>query len=341
MNCAQEPNIMERYIDTFRGKNVLITGGVGFIGSTIAIRLAGIAKSITLVDSLIESYGGNLFNIEPVKDKVKVNIADVRDEASMNALVKRQDYIFNMAGTLSHIDSMTNPYQDLEINCRSQLTILEACRNHNRDVKIVYAGTRGEYGKTRSLPVDESHPLMPTDVNGINKIAGELYHMVYNNVYDGIRCTSLRLTNTFGPRHQMKHSKQGYLNWFIRLAMEDKPITIYDQGTPKRDFSYVDDAVEAIVIACASEESNGQVYNIGSGRGVSILESAQAVIDAVGSGRIDHVTYPADKKVIEVGDYIADASKFMSQFDWSPQVSFEEGLAKTVDYYKTHKQQYW
>ncbi|MDX9701688.1 MAG: NAD-dependent epimerase/dehydratase family protein [Candidatus Auribacterota bacterium] len=332
---------MERYIETFKDKHILITGGVGFIGSTIAIRLAGIAASITLVDSLIEDYGGNLFNIEPVKDKVNVNIADVRDEASMNALVKGKDYIFNMAGTLSHIDSMTNPYQDLEINCRSQLTILEACRKHNRSVKIVYAGTRGEYGKTCKVPVDETHPLLPTDVNGINKIAGELYHLVYNNVYEGISCTSLRLTNTFGPRHQMRHSKQGYLNWFIRLAMEDKPITIYDQGTPKRDFSYIDDTVESIIIACASEDTNGRFYNIGSGRGVSILESAQAVINAVGSGRIEHVTYPPDKKVIEVGDYIADASKFSNQFGWSPKVTFEEGLAKTVEYYRQYRENYW
>lgn len=329
-----------QYLDVFKGKKILITGGLGFIGSTIAIKLVDYAKQIVLLDSLIPDYGGNIFNINEIKDRVKVNIADVRDESSMNNLVQGQDYIFNMAGTLSHIDSMTDPYTDLEINCKSQLTILEACRKNNKDVKIVLAATRGEYGKIQYFPVDENHPLQPTDVNGINKVAGEFYHILYNNVY-GIRATALRLTNTFGPRHQMKHSKQGYLNWFLRLAMEDKPITIYDEGQPQRDFNYVDDTVNALIIACASDEANGEVYNIGSGCGVSILESAEAVISATGSGKIKHVSYPADKKPIEVGDYIADYSKFKNQFGWEPEISFEEGLEKTFNFYKKNQKHYW
>jgi len=331
---------LDKFLQAYQGKKIIITGGLGFIGSSIAIKLAGIAREITLVDSLIPEYGGNVFNIEPVKDKVKINIADVRDEASMNALVKDKDFMFNMAGTLSHIDSMTNPYLDLEINCRSQLTILEACRKNNLDIKIVYAGTRGEYGKIKYSPVDELHPLIPTDVNGINKIAGEFYHILYNDVY-GIRATSLRLTNTFGPRHQMKHSKQGYLNWFLRLAMDDQEITIYDEGKPKRDFTYIDDVVSAFIIACASDEANGHVYNIGSGRGVSIFESAQAVINAAKSGRIKHVVYPADKKAIEIGDYTADYSKFKNQFGWDTEISFEEGLNRSYEYYREYKQNYW
>ena len=330
----------QNYLDVYKNKNILITGGLGFIGSTIARRLVGIAKEITLVDSLIPQYGGNLFNIDGIQDKVNVNIADVRDEASMNALVKDKHFLFNMAGTLSHIDSMTDPYTDLEINCRSQLTILEACRKNNRDIKIVLAGTRGEYGRIQTSPVDESHPLHPTDVNGINKIAGGLYHLVYNNAY-GIRSASIRLTNTYGPRHQMRHSKQGYLNWFLRLAMEDKDITIYDNGTPKRDFIYVDDAVEAFLMVCASDKTNGEFYNLGSGEGVSILESAEAVIKAAGSGSIKHVEYPKDKKAIEIGDFIADYSKIEKLLGWHPTVSFEKGLNISYEFYKKNQVHYW
>ncbi|MCD6460607.1 GDP-mannose 4,6-dehydratase [bacterium] len=328
------------YLDVYKNKNILITGGLGFIGSTIANRLAGTAKEITLVDSLIPQYGGNLFNIDAIQDKVNVNIADVRDEASMNVLVKNKHYLFNMAGTLSHIDSMTDPYTDLEINCRSQLTILEACRKNNRDIKIVLAGTRGEYGRIEKTPVDESHPLLPTDVNGINKIAGGLYHLVYNNAY-GIRSASIRLTNTYGPRHQMRHSKQGYLNWFLRLAMENKEITIYDNGTAKRDFIYVDDAVEAFLRVCASDDTNGQYYNLGSGRAVSILESAEAVIEVAGSGKIKHVEYPKDKKAIEIGDFIADYSKIKNTVGWEPETSFKDGLKKTYEFYKKYKEYYF
>lgn len=331
---------IDKYLKEFENKKIIITGGLGFIGSSLAIKLAGIASEITLVDSLIPEYGGNLFNVEPVKDKVKINIADVRDEASMNALVKDKDFMFNMAGTLSHIDSMTNPYLDLEINCRSQLTILEACRKNNRDIKIVFAGTRGEYGKIRYSPVDEAHPLVPTDVNGINKIAGEFYHILYNNVY-GIRATSLRLTNTYGPRHQMKHSKQGYLNWFLRIAMDDGEITIYDEGKPKRDFAFIDDVVCAFIIACASDQANGEVYNIGSGKGISILESAQAIINIAKSGKIRHVVYPPEKKPIEIGDFTADYTKFKNQFGWEPEISFEQGLEISYEYYRNYKRNYW
>ncbi|GAG14274.1 unnamed protein product, partial [marine sediment metagenome] len=251
--------------------------------------------NILLVDSLIPEYGGNLFNINGIKDKVRVNIADIRDESGMRYLVRGQDIIFNLAGTLSHIDSMTDPYTDLEINCRSQLTILEACRKHNPEVKILFSGTRGQYGKAEYLPVDEKHPLKPTDVNGINNMAGEWYHILYNNVY-GIRATSLRLTNTYGPRHQMKHPKQGFLNWFIRLAMENKEVPIYGDGSQKRDFNYVDDIAEALLLAAAIDETNGQVYNIGSGGPISVLDCVRKIIKIAKKGSYKIVKYPKEQK---------------------------------------------
>lgn len=325
---------------TFSNSSVLITGGLGFIGSTVAYALVNLGARVTIMDSLIPDYGGNLFNVDEIKDKVVINITDVRDKNSIRHLVQGQDYLFNLAGTLSHIDSMQDPYTDLEINCTSQLSILEACRHNNLKIKIIFSGTRGQYGRAKYLPVDEKHPMEPIDVNGINNIAGESYHLLYNNVY-GIRACSLRMTNTFGPRHQMRHSKQGYLNWFIRLAMEDKPITIYGDGSQLRDFNYIDDVVEALLAAAAKEETSGQVYNLGSGNSISVLESAHAVVKAVGKGSIKQVEYPPDKKKIEADDYYADYGKIHTALGWKPCVSFEEGLRRTVEYYRQYRRHYW
>ncbi len=324
----------------FNKKRVLITGGLGFIGSTLAHRLVQFGAEVLLVDSLLPDYGGNLFNVEDIKDKVRVNIADVRDASGMHYLVKGQDFMFNLAGTLSHIDSMVDPYTDLEINCRSQLTILEACRKNNPDLKIVFSGTRGQYGKAQYLPVDEKHPMCPTDVNGINNMAGEWYHILYNNVY-GIRATSLRLTNTFGPRHQMKHAKQGFLNWFVRMAIEGKEVPIYGNGAQKRDFNYVDDVVDALILAAATDKTNGEVYNIGSGVPISVLDTLKAIIKIAGKGSYKLIAFPEDKKKIEVGDYYADHSKFSNTTGWEPKTSFEEGLEKTIKYYEKNKKNYW
>jgi Nucleoside-diphosphate-sugar epimerases len=257
--------------DSYRGKKVMITGGLGFIGSNLARRLVEWGAEVLIVDSLIPDYGGNLFNVEGIKDKVRVNIADVRDSNSMDYLVRGHDYIFNLAGQVSHTDSMRDPYTDLEINCRSQLSLLEACRHNNPTVKIIYASTRQIYGAPDYLPVDEKHLLHPTDVNGINKMAGEWYHILYNNVY-GIRATSLRLTNTYGPRQLVKHNRQGFIGWFIRLAVDGQEISVYGDGKQLRDLNYVDDVVEAFLLAGASDKPNGQVFNLGGLQPVSLLE---------------------------------------------------------------------
>lgn len=328
---------MERF---YSKKNILITGGLGFIGSNLAIKLVEYGANLLLVDSLIPEYGGNLFNINDIKDRVKVKIADVRDEGSMLDIVKGQDIIFNLAGTLSHIDSMIDPYTDLEINCRSQLTILEACRKNNPDVKILFSGTRGQYGKAEYLPVDEKHPLKPTDVNGINNMAGEWYHILYNNVY-GMKATSLRLTNVYGPRHQMKHSKQGFLNWFIRMTMEGKEIPIYGKGEQKRDFNYVDDAVTAFLLAGMEEKTNGQAYNLGSGSPITVLDVLKTIINIVGRGSFKHIPFPEDKKKIEIWDYYADYSKFQGVTGWKPETKFVDGIKKTVKFYEKYGKHYW
>ena len=324
----------------FEGKNVLITGGLGFIGSNLAHTLAGRCGELTLVDSLIPRYGGNLFNISGIEDKVHVNIADVRDASSMHHLVRGQDVIFNLAGQVSHIDSMTDPFTDLEINCRSQLSILEACKKNNRDVKIVFAGTRGQYGKVEKLPVDEDHPMRPTDVNGINKIAGEWYHILYNNVYD-VRACSLRLTNTYGPRHHMRTSRQGVLSWFIRLAVGGGDIELFGGGEQQRDFNYVGDVVEALMLAAASDDANGEVFNVGSGKPVSLKEAAELACEVAGAGSVRAVPFPPDKKKIEIGNYYADISKIKRILGWEPRTSLRDGLRRTIEFYRRYRQHYW
>lgn len=328
------------YRENFKGKDALITGGLGFIGSNLAAELVNLGSKVTLVDSMIPEYGGNFFNIKEIEDKVKVNIADIRDEYSMRYIVKGRDYIFNLAGTLSHIDSMDDPYTDLDINCRSQLSILEACRRNNKDAKIVFAGTRGQYGRATYLPVDEKHPLQPVDVNGINNTAGEWYHILYNNVY-GLRASSLRLTNTYGPRHQMKHSRQGFLNWFLRLALEKQEIKIYGEGKQKRDFNYVMDVVKAFLFVAASDKANGEVYNLGSGHPVSVADIAKLVVEMAGSGSYSHVDFPSDKFRIEVGDYYADFGKIKDTFGWEPETTLEDGIKETIDFYLRFQKYYW
>lgn len=327
---------MENY---FKNKKILITGGLGFIGSTLAHRLAKIEADIYLIDSLIPEYGGNNFNINGIENKVKVNITDVRDKHSMDYLVKGKDIIFNLAGTLSHIDSMNDPFTDLEINCRSQLSILESCRKNNRDVKIIFAGTRGQYGKADYLPVDEKHLMHPTDVNGINNIAGESYHILYNNIY-GIRAVSLRLTNTYGPRHQMRHHKQGIINWFIRQLIEEQTVTLYGDGKQIRDINYVDDVVEALLLVACNEKANGEVFNLG-GIPKNLIDLVETMIDVYGKGNYELIPFKDDLKKIEIGDYIANYEKIKNTVGWQPKISLEEGLRSSFDYYEKYRNHYW
>src|SRR5438552_1660573 len=257
----------------FRDANVLITGGMGFIGSNLARRLIGAGACVTLVDSLIPAYGGNLFNVHDITGKVTVNISDVRDPYAMAYLVQGKDYLFNLAGQTSHVDSMSDPETDLAINATAQLSILEACRKHNRKVKIVFASTRQLYGKPEYLPVDEKHPVRPVDVNGINKLAGEWYHLLYNNVY-GIGTVALRLTNTYGPGMRVKDARQTFLGVWLRSLIDGAPIKVFGNGVQQRDFNFIDDVVDALMLAASHPEAFGQVYNLGSREVISLKQLA-------------------------------------------------------------------
>ncbi len=322
----------------FQGKRVLVTGGLGFIGSNLSMRLVELGADVLLVDSLVPEYGGNLFNVAGVENKVRINISDVRDEHSMRYLVQGQDYLFNLAGQTSHMDSMQDPYTDLEINAKAQLFILESCRKYNPGIKIVFASTRQIYGKPDYLPIDEMHLLRPVDVNGINKMAGEWYHILYNNVY-GIRACALRLTNTYGPRMRVKDARQTFLGIWIRLLVENKPFEVWG-GHQVRDFTYVDDAVQALLMAAAKDEVNGQVFNLGGDRVISLKDLADLLIEVNGSGEYSVQAFPPNRKGIDIGDYYADFSRIRSVLDWKPEVPLREGLARTLAFYRTYLEHY-
>ncbi len=327
------------YRPFYKHRKVMITGGLGFIGSNLARQLVDLGARVLLVDSMIPDYGGNFFNIRGIEDRVRVNVADIRQESTMDYLVRDRAVIFNLAGQVSHIDSMRDPYTDLEINCRSQLSILEACRRHNPDVRIVFAGTRQVYGKPDFLPVTEQHLVRPTDVNGINKAAGENYHLVYSHVF-GLRACSLRLTNVYGPRQLVRHNRQGFIGWFIRTAVENGEIEIYGDGSQLRDFVYVDDAAEAFLLAGASDACPGRVFNVGGTAPVSHRELVALLLEVAGGGRVKFVDWPPEKRVIDIGSFYADSSRFRATVGWEPRVPLREGLEKTAAFYREHLEHY-
>jgi UDP-glucose 4-epimerase len=254
--------------------------------------------------------------------------------------VRGRDYLFNLAGQTSHLDSMRDPYKDLDINCRAQLSILEACRKNNPTVKVVYASTRQMYGKPDYLPVDEKHVLHPTDVNGINKMAGEWYHILYNNVY-GVRAVSLRLTNTYGPRMRVKDARQTFLGIWIKQLLDEQPIEIWGDGLQVRDFNYVDDVVAAMLLAAVSDRANGQIYNLGSDEIINLRDLGQKLVALNGGGECKIIPFPPDRKVIDIGDYYSDYSSIRGVLDWTPRVNLDEGLARTLGYYRKHREFYW
>ncbi len=332
---AAEPDFQAFY----QGRPVLVTGGLGFIGSTLARRLADLGARVLVVDSLIPDYGGNLFNLEGYEDRVRINIADMRGHG-MEYLVRGQDLIFNLAGQVSHVDSMRDPFTDLEINCRAQLYILEACRKGNREARVVYASTRQVYGPPDYLPLDEAHPTHPVDVNGINKLAGEHYHILYSNVY-GISACVLRLTNTYGPRMLVKHPRQTALGWFVRQALDDEEIQIWGDGQQLRDYTYVDDVVDALLRAGASSQVAGRTINLGGLRPISHLELIATLIEVARSGRYRLVPFPPDRLSIDIGSVYSSHELASELLGWRPTTDLTAGLERTVNFYRRYREHYW
>mgnify|MGYP005835382363 CR=1 FL=1 len=325
---------------SFRGKEILITGGLGFIGSNLSIKLVELGAHVTIVDNMLPRQGSNLFNIREIENKVTINISDVRNQLSMNHLVKGKDYIFHLAGQVNHVDSMRNPLQDLDINCVGTLVLLEALREHNRNGLVIFAGTRGEYGSSVKLPVDENHPTNPKGIYAVTNLTAEKMILVYDDIF-GIKGACLRITNTYGPRHQMMHDEYGVFNWFIRKALDNEEIPVFGDGRILRDFLYVDDLVSCMVKTAATDEAYGKVFNVGTGIPVSFIDLAREIVRIAGAGKVAYKDFTQERKEVEPGDYYADISRLKKVVKWTPKVSLSEGIKKTIDFYRKHKKEYW
>lgn len=326
--------------DALRGKRALITGGMGFIGSSLAIALTYLGADVTIADAMIAGYGGNLFNIDLVKDFVRVNFCDIRDPNAMNYLVQGQDYVFHLAGQVDHILSLTDPFPDIEINITGTAVVMEAIKRHNPGARVVYTGTRGQYGPAAALPVSESAPTYPKGIYEISNLTAEKIIQVYHDAH-GIPAVLLRLTNIYGPRAQMQHARYGVVNWFVRLAVDDETIKVFGDGQIKRDFLYVDDCVDAILMCALSDAAYGEVLNVGLDVPTNFVELAETLIAVAGSGRWEFAPFTPERAAQEPGDFYSDISKIRRLVGWQPATALADGLAQTVVYYRQHKAHYW
>lgn len=329
-----------KYRETFQDKNVLITGGLGFLGSNLGIRLLDLGAKITLLDTMMDEHGGNTFNIEPIRDRVNINFSDVRDEASLKYLLKGQNYIFHLAGQNDHVLSRTNPFPDIDINIKGSLTLLENCRRYNPEARLVYSGTRGEYGPATRLPVSEDQPLNPKGVYELSSMAAQQLFRIYHDTH-GVRSITLRLTNIYGERAQMRHNRFGVANWFVRQAIDNETIRVFGDGTILRDFLYVQDAVAAMIAAAATEAAYGQVLNVGNDQAGNFRELAETIIEIAGTGSWKFAPFTPERAAQEPGDFISDISRIRRIVGWAPLTSLREGLSRTIEYYRQHKQYYW
>lgn len=331
---------MRSYEKDFKSKKVLITGGLGFIGSNLAIRLVEAGAKVTILDAMIQGHGGNVFNIDPVKDDVLLNFSDIRDENSMNYIVRDKEYIFHLAGQNDHVLSLTNPFPDIDINIKGSAVLLEACKKFNRDVHVIYTGTRGEYGSAVTLPVKEDAPLNPKGIYELSSLTAQKLFKLYHDNH-GIKSVTLRLTNIFGERAQMQHSRFGVVNWFIRLAVDNQTIKVFGDGSILRDFLYVQDTVEAILKSALCDDAYGEVFNIGVDKPVSFLDLAKTIIRIAGSGKWEFAPFTPERAAQEPGNFYSDITKTKTIIGWEPDTALKDGLARTINYYRAFKEHYW
>jgi UDP-glucose 4-epimerase len=324
---------------SFAGSRALVTGGAGFIGSNLVLALVDRGADVTVADAMIPGYGGNLFNLDSVRSKIAFHEADIREPRAMNALVTGQDFVFHLAGQVDHILSLTDPFPDIDINVKGTAVLMEALKHNNRKARVVYTGTRGQYGPAVSLPVSETAPTHPKGLYEISNLTAEKIIEVYDEVH-GIASVLLRLTNIYGPRAQMKHSRYGVVNWFVRVALDGKPLQVFGDGTIKRDFLYVDDCVEAILLAAASDAARGEILNVGDDRATTFRGLAEELASLTGATWA-FAPFSAERKAQEPGDFVSDVSKIRRLLGWSPRTPLADGLARTLDYYRRHRDRYW
>jgi nucleoside-diphosphate-sugar epimerase len=329
-------------VDTkfWKEKRVVVFGGAGMIGSTVVNLLVRNGAMVTVVDAMLPLYGGNLFNLEEVKDKIVFVQGDIRDEELVRRSVRDKEIVFNFAAQVSYVRSNREPFLDLDINCKGTLNILESCKKDNPYAKILFASSRFVYGTIEYNPVDEKHPFNCLSIYGIHKLASEKYHIFYHSAY-GLDTVCLRISNPYGPRQQMKHNEWGIVNWFVRLAMEKKPLTVYGSGSQSRDYIYVEDIAKAFISAAESPKTKGSIYNVGIGKGRSFIDMAKIIAKNIEGTLIDQVEWPKDRYFVETGDYIANIKRIVEDTNWQPEIDLEEGIRRTVDYYQKYKEYYW
>jgi UDP-glucose 4-epimerase len=327
-------------LGAFRGRQVLITGGLGFLGSNLAIALVGLGAQVTLLDAMLDDHGGNLFNVDPIRDRVMVNFSDIRDESSLKYLVAGKDYVFHLAGQNDHVLSLRDPFPDIDINIKGAAMLLETCRRVNRSARLVYGGTRGEYGRAVMLPVAEDHPIRPRGIYELSSLTAQQLFQIYHDNH-GVASVTLRLTNVYGERAQMKHSRFGVANWFVRRALDDETIQVFGDGSLLRDFLHVQDAVDAMIRCAATEEAYGQVFNVGNSRASSFRELAETVVRVAGTGRWEFAPFSPERAAQEPGDFCSDVRKIKRVVGWEPTTSLDEGVERTVRYYRLHRPRYW
>jgi UDP-glucose 4-epimerase len=322
-----------------KGSRALVTGGLGFLGSNLAIKLLELDVDVTILDSLVPEHGARWQNLSGFRDRLNVNVSDMRDRNSLNALVQAQDFIFHLAGQVSHGDSMRDPHGDLGVNCISTMNLVEACRHHNAEARLIYTSTRQVYGRPNQLPVKEDHPTVPVDVNGINKLAAEFYHLLYHTTY-GIRSSVLRLTNSYGPRQQIRNDRQGFIGIMIRQALRGEKIRVFGTGRQLRDFNYVDDVSQALILAAEHEACYGRIWNLGAPHNYSLLDFVR-LLGEICSIEYEIVPFPKERGAVDIGDYYGDYSRFTAATGWEAKVDLQEGLQRTIDWYRDQGEDYW
>lgn len=326
--------------ERYAGRTALITGGCGFIGSNLAVALVGLGAHVTVADAMIPDYGGNLFNLDPVKKKVFVNYCDIRDPNAMNWLVRDKDFVFHLAGQVCHLTSLQDPFPDIDMNIKGTAVVMEAVRRRNPRARVIYTGTRGQYGPSVKLPVGEDAPTNPKGIYEISNLTAEKIIQVYNDTH-GVRSVMLRITNTYGPRAQMRHSRFGVANWFVRLAIDNETIRIFGDGKILRDFLYVDDCVDAILVSAVHEAAVGEIFNVGVDVPTTFLELAEVLIEVAGTGRWEFAPFTPERSAQEPGDFYSDITKIRTRLGWAPVTPLREGMLRTVEYYRKNKHFYW
>lgn len=323
----------ETRLDSYQGTRVLVTGGMGFIGSNLVLALVRQGARVTVVDAQVPGCGAQPANLEAVRDQIQLSTDDIGNDDRMKQLLPGQEVIFNLAGEISHLRSMSDPLRDLSINCTSQLQFLNLCRLLNPGATIVYASSRQVYGCPKYMPVDEEHPINPVDFNGVHKHTTERYHFLLRQQFQ-MHTICLRLGNVYGPRQAIHQDCRGFIDAFLRAALEGKRLDVFGDGQQLRGLIYVDDVADAFLKAGLAGIGAAPAYNVGAASPVSLWEIAQTLSRLAGCPPPRLLPFPPDRLAIDIGSFHASSEKFRREFGWVPRTGLEEGLRETLQFFR-------